>query len=101
MLRDAIRTALLIDRNRIQLRILARRKVNDNDLLAIGRPARLHGIERRVAELESLAAVQFGGPECSLREVHIGHPLPISMRIDGWRICGAGWRFCKMAESCR
>src|SRR5208337_1474220 len=75
-----------IGRNRIQLLLLAGRKVIENDLLAIGRPARQHDIgERRVAELESLAAVQFAYPECSLRVADIGHPLPIFREADAIR----------------
>src|SRR5260370_11005469 len=67
-----------IDRNGMQLRLLAGRIVKEDDLLAIGRPARLHGIEsRRVAELESQATIQLAGPECSLGKRDIGHPLPI------------------------
>src|SRR5208337_595805 len=65
-----------IGRNCIQFTLLGRRAARENDLLAVGRPPREHGPERRVAELESLAAVQFADPNCSLRLGGIGTHCP-------------------------
>src|SRR5271157_4103175 len=68
-----------IGRNRIQLRLLAQPAI-ESDQLAIGRPMRQCGTKRRVAELESLAAVQFASPEYSRAD--IGCPLPIFREAD-------------------
>src|SRR5208337_571689 len=64
---------------------MAGRIVKENDLLAIGRPARQYGSERRVAELEPLAAVHFADPESCLWVAYIGHRLAILREADAIR----------------
>ena len=61
---------------------LSGQRARESDLLAIGRPGGKLGCKRRVGELESLAAVQFALPECSLRVADIGHPLSIFREAD-------------------
>src|ERR1700680_2298253 len=64
---------------------MALRKSIESDLLAIGRPIGLRGPEGRIAELQSLAAVQFAGPDRPLGIAGIGHPLAIPRKADAVR----------------
>src|SRR3954471_21761665 len=57
--------------------LLARRKVREEDLGTVGRPARQQSIDRRVGQLNGVGSITISFPKGTLGVRHIRDKLPV------------------------